>query len=61
MSSFTRKDYQKVYDFALAMLHYFESTSSEREREAIEIMDRCEEVIGQQSDRPGWTRLKAAG
>jgi len=60
MSSFTRQDYQKVYDFALHVINYFESRSLE-EREAIEVMDLCEEVLGQQSNRPDWSRLQNAG
>lgn len=54
MASFTRKDYQRVYRFAKDV---FVNTEHRRLRallvpEACRVMDMCEEVIGQQSDRP---------
>lgn len=67
MSSFNRADYHRVYRFARDTFNLNYKTFSKREvlvPEACRIMDLCEEVIGQQSDRPaksrGWQHVSAA-
>lgn len=47
MASFTRKDYEFVYEFAVAMADYFES--QKYEKLAVEVVALCESAIGQQS------------
>jgi hypothetical protein len=54
MSSFNRKDYEKIYHFAaFVYAHEKQKKGAVGIRViACEIMDMCEDVIGQQTDRP---------
>jgi len=52
MASFTRSQYQKVFNFARLMFFQFESRDGELELQAAEIMQLCEDCIGQQSTFP---------
>ena len=55
MSSFSRKDYEDVYTFARSAFFKTRGKGAglrELSLEACKIMDLCESVIGQQSDRP---------
>lgn len=52
MSSFFRKQYQEMYNFARAVFYIVESRNLELEEDAIRIMKACEGVLGQQSDFP---------
>lgn len=58
MSSFTRGDYERTFRFALSIYYYFEDTHSTFEEWAIQIMNQCEEVIGQMSERPRTSRRR---
>lgn len=52
MASFTRSDYQIVYNFAREQYHWHESTGRGFDLKAAFIMQMCEDVIGQQPDFP---------
>lgn len=50
MASFTRADYKRIFNFAARV--WLATDSPDTEAEAVAIMDLCEEVLGQQSNRP---------
>ena len=52
MSSFDRRQYQTVFNFARNVFFTVESKDLEMELQAAEIMALCEEVLGQQSTFP---------
>lgn len=58
MSSFNRDDYERTFRFALMVYNQFESRGGIEEW-AIQIMNQCEEVLGQMSERPKHSRHKA--
>lgn len=58
MASFDRGDYERTFRFALMVYNWHESTGRPFEEWAIQIMDQCENVIGQMSERPKESRRK---
>lgn len=58
MASFTRGDYERTFRFALLVFNCHESMGNELEEWAIQIMDQCEDCIGQMSERPVHSRRK---
>lgn len=55
MASFNRSDYQQVFRFAARVYAHFDTAGGggSLSDDAVQIMNLCEMVIGQQSDRPG--------
>jgi hypothetical protein len=60
MSSFTRADYLAVFNFARSQYFWHEATGRNFDMQAAIIMERCEEVIGQQSSFPREARARLA-
>lgn len=58
MSTFTRKDYQAVFNFACEQYLWHESTGRGFDTKAALVMQKCEDVIGQQSNFPVEARLR---
>lgn len=58
MSNFTRNDYQAVFNFAREQYHWHESTGRGFDLKAAILMEKCEEVIGQQSTFPVEARVR---
>lgn len=56
--SFDRDDYRNVFELAKATYLWFEGRGR-LESHACHVMDMCERVIGQQSDRPEGSRRGA--
>lgn len=50
--SFNRRQYRKVFQFAKMVFFQHQSSDLELEFQAAEVMEMCEDVIGQQSDFP---------
>lgn len=60
MSSFTRSDYQAIFTFARQQYYWHESTGRGFDMDAALVMQKCEDVIGQQSSFPPEARSRLA-
>lgn len=58
--SFTRQDYQAIFAFARDQYFWHESTGRGYDLQAAVVMQKCEDVIGQQSDFPREARERLA-
>lgn len=58
--SFTRKDYQALFMFARTQYYWHESTGRQFDLQAALIMQKCEDVIGQQTHFPEEARRRLA-
>lgn len=56
--SFTRADYQAVFNFALEQYYFHESTGRTWNLKAAIVMEKCEETIGQISEFPEEARKR---
>jgi hypothetical protein len=52
VSSFNRADYQATYNFARSMYFWHEGTGHGFDIQAALLMQKCEDVLGQQIDFP---------
>lgn len=61
MTSFDRRQYQTIFNFARLTFYHFQSRDGDLELQACEIMEMCEGVLGQQSTFPPEAREILSG